>query len=253
MNTDLIDIEGGRGRSNPVITVIIILVVLGIIAIIVLLILMGTCIYDPLNLMHCCSKGMKWDDKTEKCIDDGSGKGVYDTTCPQGMKWDSVDKKCKSDGSGIIDTTCANGYKWDNTAQRCAIINTGTPTCPSGMKWDTSLMVCVSSGTGGGSGTPPGVGCIRGTNITTWGRPYDSCDVEKEASDACMFQDQSKYGANPARWAYDALWDSRVARNYDCGPTQSDYKGTTWWNICTKALTELPIGLTYEKVGCNKK
>jgi len=105
-----------------------------------------------------------------------------------------------------------------------------------------------SGGSGGSGGTLPTVGCIRGTNITTWGRTYDSCDVEKEAYNACINPRSNPIG----QWPYDALWDSRIVRGYDCGTTQSNYRGTTWENICSKALAELPIGLTYEKVGCNK-
>lgn len=266
MNTDIVDIEGGRG-SNPVVVILVICLVLAIIASIIFIILMATCVYDPANWMKCCPKGAKWDEDAEacKCANgkelDSDMKECVDTSCPPGMRWDSEAKKCVATGTSPVNTTCPAGLKWDNTTQRC-ISNTSSggtgpvsTTCSTGLKWDSATQRCVSDGSSGstGGGTPPGVGCIRGTIVPVWHRQIDSCDVEKEASDACMFQDQSKYGANPGRWAYDALWNARIARNYDCGPTQTDYRGTTWGNICTKALTELPIGLTYEKVGCNKK
>ncbi len=89
---------------------------------------------------------------------------------------------------------------------------------------------------------PSPVGCVRGSNVTTWGTEYDSCDVESLALMKCLAGDK--------RWAYDAMWDSRLARGYNCGPSQFDYMGNTYDSICNTAITTGSI--SYDKLNCTK-
>jgi len=62
--------------------------------------------------------------------------------------------------------------------------------------------------------------------------------------------DKCREGVN--RVVYDAFWDARHARNYNCGDSQYNYRGTTWENVCARIKSSEP-GYEYEALGCTRK
>lgn len=132
-----------------------------------------------------------------------------------------------------VPLTCHEGSVLDYNGN-CIVMDNRI--CATGEVMNTAGE-CVPAGT-----IPQQENCIRGNNVTTWGTQYDSCDVENLALMKCLQGDK--------RWAYDAMWDSRLARGYNCGPTQVDYLGNNPDSVCNTAVTTGSI--SYDKLTCTK-
>jgi len=82
----------------------------------------------------------------------------------------------------------------------------------------------------------------------TWWVKYDTCSL---GGNGLRENALAKCAKNDGRWVFDAFWDSREARGYDCGHSQSNYRGNNHNDVCNKIRNSAP-GLEYEALGCDR-